>query len=152
MTSVTWRDYEPGDEYHVSCWRLPKVGTHDWYNFQKNLRSNRGFTFTFVDAKGRILGLAGMNFHCRGNAEVWSALNDDDLGMPGLAKAVRTLLQWGQRHFGIPRMWATGNPEEFDTLSRWFKFLGMEYEGLVDAWGPDGKDQHFFARIQRGGG
>lgn len=148
MTKVTWRDYQPGDEYHLKCWRVPKIGAMDWQILTSNLLRRRRDTYTFIDERGEVLGMAGIVYHNKSNAEGWNYLNDDALRLPALPLAVRRFTHWLQEDRGIIRLWATGDPEEGELPFRYLAFLGMEYEGTVSAW-RGGKDMHFFARIRR---
>lgn len=151
MTPVIVRQYRSGDEYFLDSWRMPEVGTPAWHIFQSNLGFNSNWTFTICTEPGKLVAIIGLIFHCAGNAEAWSMINDDALTMPAVPKAVRDTLHAYQEEHQIPRIWAGADPEEFDMLSRWFKFLGMHYEGLIQKWGPNGKDMHFFARFLEGG-
>lgn len=145
MTRIEYRPFKPGDAASIDSWRLPPDSRA---SLDGNLAVVMDTTFTFV-ADGQVVGVGGLVLGRRGSAEAWNVFSDWALARyVGIPFAVRRLLDDRQASMRLYRVWATGNVDEWDRLSRWFRFLGFEYEGRMQKWGPDGQDQHFFVRLR----
>lgn len=149
MTEIIDRHYCAGDLAYVDSYRLRELAAEERWTFEQNLNGPlNSWTWTLVDETGRIYGVIGIIPQRAGTAEVWSILNDEALAMPGAPRAVRFALWREVRRRGLFRAFATCTVRDYPSLQRWFRFLGLAYEGIVRGYGPNGADQHIFAWVR----
>jgi len=97
---------------------------------------------------GAVLACAGFVLHWRGRASCWCLISADfpTAGWPWLHKQVLRRMNEAQHALGLIRIeaealygWLPGG--------RWLRMLGFDHEGVMRAYGHDGRDYSRWARI-----
>ncbi|MBF0284553.1 MAG: hypothetical protein HQL51_08855 [Magnetococcales bacterium] len=106
-----------------------------------------GPAWTLLDGE-RPLACGGMMRLWPGVAEGWVCPSDEVLSRfpMALVKAVRSGLEEGRVRLKLRRLQAS-IPVDEPWARRWAAHMGMTEEGLMPAYGPDGRDQLRVARL-----
>ncbi len=145
MISVS--PYKKGDAYEIEP--MPELfspvaymkATHDVVAQNAN-------TYAMTMRNGqKIIAIVGFTNMFPGVMEVWSLLAEDIKLLPfTTAKFARRLIEYFRRQFHV-RRFQMSVINEFDTGHRWARFLGFKLEGIMEKYGPDGKDHALYGRV-----
>lgn len=105
---------------------------------------NTAFTFT---RDGHILAIIGGFPFVPGVIHFWAFLSKHIRKYPlDFQKEVLKMLDWYETN-EKPRRIQFEVRADYDMGCRWAESLGMQREGLMRKWGPDGSDHYLYARI-----
>jgi hypothetical protein len=96
------------------------------------------------EVDGRIVACAGIATQFTGMGTMWAAVAADaSPSFVRLHKCAMRLLQLTP----LRRIEATAEAD-FSPACRWLELLGFQSEGLMRAYGPDGRDHWRYARVR----
>lgn len=101
------------------------------------------WSFAAIDGD-EVLGCAGVYEVWEGRALAWALIGKTSgRHFKAIHRAVAGFLaqaKWRRIEMVVDA--------QFDAGIRWARLLGMKQEGLMRAYGPDGKDYYLFAKVQ----
>lgn len=134
--------------HNVDSWRLRALQPSELSSLAENLNGPLRPTSYTIVVDNTTVAVAGMIPNRLGTWEAWSVIDDLALDRPSVPRCVRANLWDFVENHSAYRVFATCPPKEYEKLSRWFRFLGLDHEGIVKAFGPNGADQHIFAWVR----
>ena len=106
---------------------------------------SKGPCLTLMNPDPIACGGLGMLFSH--SAEAWLRLSQGARG-PHVAREIRKQVNTWINDLQLVRLQATG-PVEWKDLCRWWEWLGMQYEGTLRQYGPNGDDYFMYAWVRR---
>lgn len=103
-----------------------------------------GMAFSAIDGE-TVLCCAGLLPYWEGRAEAWALMGADlRHTFLGIHYATKRFLN----ACGVRRVEAAVDPD-FGCAREWIEALGFQFEGLMPAYTPDGRDCSRYARVRR---
>ena len=108
--------------------------------------SSRGPCLTLMDKEG-IIACTGFVMFCKGYAEVWLRLSKSRAGAHAARELKREMWENVEKYH-LHRLQATG-PTYWEQLPRWWEWLGLKREGIMEKWGPFAIDHFLYAWVRQ---
>ena len=102
-----------------------------------------GPCLTLMDGE-KMIACGGIVLRNEISGELWLRLSSQ--AGPHAVKAIKAQVDRWIAEFHLQRVQATG-PVSWEILPRWWEFMGMHREGLMEKYGPHGEDCYMYARI-----
>ncbi len=144
---MSWRSTEYEDLHRINSPDTPAVGSL-WPDTAATREVLHDNARTWWEGDN-ILAIVGVAPMWKGVGQVWTALTPEsrERGV-ALTRGVLRFLDMLHAERGYWRVQATA--EQADSAAQhWILQLGFDFEGTMEAYGPDGKTHDLYARVRR---
>lgn len=141
------RAYESGDAYKIK----PRMVFNNDPTLLDRVEALAGnldsYSNTFLNENEEVIAIVGLTLLWPRVADIWAVISDDVKKSPiSFHKRIKHALSFYSEKLDIKR-YQVFVQSEYSDGCKWMKVLGFKVEGLLEKFGPEGKDYYIMGRI-----